>query len=207
MRVDPHRREVLRLGLLAGAAVALGCAGEPVDTDDPTLARSCEPPDPDLACAPTNDDIEGPFWIEGVPVRDVLVTAGEPGVRLRLEGVVRDGTCAAVSGAVVEIWHADADGAYDDSEDLRFRGQVATDAAGQYRFETIVPGRYLNGATYRPSHIHMKVHVAGEERLTTQVYFEGDPYLEADPWAEPARTVCLEDAVEGHAATFDLTLA
>jgi protocatechuate 3,4-dioxygenase beta subunit len=207
MRVDPHRREVLRLGLLAGAAVALGCAGEPVDTDDPTLARTCEPPEPDLACAPTNDDIEGPFWIEGVPVRDVLVGAGEPGVRLRLEGVVRDASCAAVSGAVVEIWHADADGAYDDSEDLRFRGQVATDAAGQYRFETIVPGRYLNGATYRPSHVHMKVHVGGAERLTTQVYFEGDPYLEADPWAESARTVCLEEAAEGHAATFDVTLA
>ena len=33
---------------------------------------------------------------------------------------------------------------------------------------------------YRPSHFHVKVWVDGIERLTTQLYFEGDPYFGVD---------------------------
>lgn len=33
---------------------------------------------------------------------------------------------------------------------------------------------------YRPGHIHFKVSADGFRPLTTQVYFEGDPYLDSD---------------------------
>ncbi len=48
------------------------------------------------------------------------------------------------------------------------------------------PGWYLNGPQYRPAHLHVKVWVRGVERLTTQLYFEGDPFNDADAWFNPA---------------------
>jgi len=42
-----------------------------------------------------------------------------------------------------------------------------------------VPGHYLDGAAFRPAHIHLKVAALGGD-LTTQLYFEGDPYNESD---------------------------
>jgi hypothetical protein len=42
------------------------------------------------------------------------------------------------------------------------------------------PGKYPNGSNYRPSHIHFKITPPGFDTLTTQLYFEGDPYIEGD---------------------------
>ena len=79
------------------------------------------------------------------------------------------------------VWHALEGLDYDLNGDV-FRGRLRTDAAGAYRIETTTPGRYLNGGVYRPAHIHVKVHANGRPSLTTQLYFPGDPYADADPW-------------------------
>ena len=55
---------------------------------------------------------------------------------------------------------------------------------GSYSFKTIIPGHYLNGSQYRPAHIHVTVTAAGHKSLTTQLYFEGDPYNSIDPFIE-----------------------
>jgi hypothetical protein len=47
-------------------------------------------------------------------------------------------------------------------------------------FETILPGKYLNGSQYRPSHIHFKITPPGFPTLITQLYFQGDPDIPAD---------------------------
>jgi hypothetical protein len=60
---------------------------------------------------------------------------------------------------------------------------VYSDANGLYAFETILPGAYLNGNQYRPKHIHFRVNKPGFPELITQLYFAGDPYIAADPWA------------------------
>jgi len=69
-------------------------------------------------------------------------------------------------------------------------------------------GRYLNGTEYRPAHIHLKVWVGGVERLTTQIYFEGDPYLESDLFVEDGLVIPLvEDGAGGLAGEFPIAIA
>ncbi|MEM6927391.1 MAG: dioxygenase, partial [Myxococcota bacterium] len=103
-------------------------------------------------------------------------------------------------------WHADPAGDYDGSADGKYRGQTRTDADGAYRFETLVPGRYLNGAQFRPAHVHVKVWVDGVERLTTQLYFANDPYNDVDPWFDPDRIVADLDDGDLVVGGFDLVV-
>ena len=73
-----------------------------------------------------------------------------------------------MAGAVIDLWQADPSGSYDNgSDEMRYRGKVSTDADGVYVFETLLPGRYLNGSVLRPMHIHIKVWVDGQERAYT----------------------------------------
>ncbi|MBW2737232.1 MAG: hypothetical protein JRH20_33055 [Deltaproteobacteria bacterium] len=69
---------------------------------------------------------------------------------------------------------------------------MRTASEGGYRLETIIPGHYLNGAQYRPAHIHVKVAGSNTTLLTTQLYFEGDPYNAIDPWILPPLIMALE---------------
>jgi protocatechuate 3,4-dioxygenase beta subunit len=79
-------------------------------------------------------------------------------------------TCRAIRNASVEIWHADASGAYSGvagNGGTWLRGIQRTNARGQVRFETILPGWYPG----RTPHIHTKVFVSGSEIHTGQVFF------------------------------------
>ncbi len=146
-------------------------------------------------CELSPEDIEGPFYRPGIPVGGDLDVHGDPGVVLRIEGRVLGEGCAPIENAVVELWHAtpvapggepgDENATYDASAEYRYYGQVATDAQGRYAFATLRPGWYLNGPQYRPAHLHVKVWVRGVERLTTQLYFEGDPFNDGDAWFNP----------------------
>ena len=71
------------------------------------------------------------------------------------------------------------------------------------------PGWYLNGRTFRPSHIHVKIYLGDTERLTTQLYFEGDPFIADDRWASeaPQRAVQLTRSDNGTlSGVFDFTV-
>ena len=136
------------------------------------------------ACDPTSDDILGPFYLPGSPNTTVIALPGEPGDRLYISGTVLSNDCLTpVPGAMVEVWQANDAGAYDTSPAFLLRGTMYTDASGYYAFESIIPGAYLNGSQYRPKHIHYKVSAPGFPTLITQLYFECDPYIPADPWA------------------------
>ena len=52
--------------------------------------------------------------------------------------------------------------------------------SSEYVFESIKPGLYLNGSTYRPSHIHFRITPPGFSVLITQLYFQGDPHIPTD---------------------------
>jgi protocatechuate 3,4-dioxygenase beta subunit len=152
---------------------------------------------------------EGPYYLAGAPVRTTLVEPGMAGARLSLTGRVlgRAAGCAPLAGATVDFWQADASGAYD-ANGYTLRGVFVADSVGQYRVETILPGRYLNGATYRPRHLHVKVGAAGRATLTTQLYFEGDPYNAVDAYVLPSLTMPLDgDDADGYRARFDFVLA
>lgn len=138
-------------------------------------------------CDPTTDDILGPYYLAGSPVTTLVALPNEPGTRLFISGTVLSSDCITpVPGATIEVWQANDAAVYDTSPAFKLRATFQSDANGQYAFETIVPGAYLNGAQYRPKHIHFRVNKPGFPELITQLYFEGDPYIAADPWASQA---------------------
>ena len=136
-----------------------------------------------LDCEPTTTDILGPFFSEGAPETNSIIPDDYEGERLFLSGNLSSTDCdRAISNAVMDFWQADEHGGYD-NVGFNFRGKIITDENGNYSLETIIPGKYLNGSQYRPSHIHLKVQAEGYDELVTQIYFQGDESISADPWA------------------------
>lgn len=142
-------------------------------------------------CLLTPEQTEGPYYIEDEPVRR-RIGEGRPGLALLLLLRVQDATtCAPVPNAAIEIWHADASGAYSGfggaANDTFMRGQQVSNAIGRVRFRTIYPGWYRG----RTTHIHVKVHVGGDVVHTGQLYFPDDVtdavYAEAPYAARGAR--------------------
>jgi protocatechuate 3,4-dioxygenase beta subunit len=108
------------------------------------------------------------------------VTEGKPGVPLTLRlRVIEAGSCAAMRGARVDIWHCDARGLYsafpgqgdhrniDETSKTFLRGTQMTDAAGWAEFGTIYPGWYAGRAV----HIHFKVFTDERTVLVGQTFF------------------------------------
>jgi protocatechuate 3,4-dioxygenase beta subunit len=180
----------------------------PGDTSAPTDTAGADTGDGPRICSETPDNIEGPFWVRGVPVRSDLDLYGDTGPEMTISGQVTDLACTPIPGAIVEIWQANPDGEYDnDSAEKRYRGQLAADADGRYSFHTLKPGWYLNGPRYRPSHIHIKIWVEGRELKTTQLYFEGDPYIEGDAFVVDGLILPLSgDETSGFTGRFDFAV-
>ncbi len=186
--------QISRRGFLLGAGALLipaACGGTSVRADGllptPFVPDDDQPPGPfpidqrTTTCPATADNIEGPFYKEGAPSRATLVADKDRGERLALIGMVLDTRCKPIANATLDVWHADARGGYD-NDGWGMRGTLITDAQGRYSIRTLVPGRYLNGKRFRPAHIHVKVRAKGHDELTTQLYFDGDPYIEGDPF-------------------------
>ena len=118
-------------------------------------------------CTPgTLSQTEGPYYTPQTPRRANLLESSARGEPLVLEGLVLSLDCQPVAGAVVDIWHCDEEGRYD-NKGFRYRGHQYTDASGAYRFITIRPFRYPG----RTSHIHVKIKGKSTQLLTTQIYF------------------------------------
>ena len=123
---------------------------------------------------------EGPYYIAGEKVRRDI-TEGLPGAPLALRLTVLDAsTCKPIKGAAVDIWHASAGGKYSGEEAngtvgrTYLRGIQRTDAKGLALFKTVYPGWYPGRAV----HIHVKVHVGGDEVHTGQLFFR-DSFTDA----------------------------
>ena len=134
--------------------------------------------------SPTTSDILGPFYRPGAPIRSNLLIPGAEGSILNLSGTIfdKDGTTPQ-SNTLVEIWHANAKGEYDNtSSDYHYRGAIKTDQSGNYNFKTILPPPYkFDDIHYRPAHIHFRISSDKKQDLITQIYFQGDKYNEVDP--------------------------
>ena len=161
----------------------------------------------------TTDDILGPFYRKDAPTRTDLNVNNKTGTELKISGTVYGEDCTTpLNDAKIEIWHADDSGEYDNStDDFEFRGIVNSDSNGKYEFLTIVPGTYLNGDKNRPSHIHFKITASDHEELVTQLYFEGDPDIDSDPWASDKdaedRIITLNEDSDGNkSGIFDIKM-
>jgi protocatechuate 3,4-dioxygenase beta subunit len=132
---------------------------------------------------PTTTDILGPFYRPGAPFKTDLVQPGTKGELLHFSGTVFGKDGKAVKNALVEIWHCDETGTYDNTSDnYVYRASAKTPADGKYHFKTILPVPYAAGqTTIRPAHIHMRISGNNQTQdLVTQVYFKGDKYIDGD---------------------------
>jgi protocatechuate 3,4-dioxygenase beta subunit len=169
----------------------------------PTAAAQALPPTP--ACGddddPTPAQTEGPYYTPNTPERASLIEPGVTGTRLVVAGYVLTSDCKPVERALLDFWHADDGGAYDNSG-YRLRGHQFTDAQGRYQLETIVPGLY----TGRTRHIHVKVQAPNQPVLTTQLYFPGEAANARDSIFNSALVVSMQDAADGKDAAFTFVL-
>lgn len=128
------------------------------------------------------------------------------GERIRVEGVVTDGTGSPVKDVMLEVWQANADGIYahpehDGSVEEGFRGwgRVITDfETGAWCFDTVKPGAVTgrNGLMMAP-HISLWIVARGiNVGLNTRLYFEdeaaanaADPVLNVIEWERRRATL------------------
>jgi protocatechuate 3,4-dioxygenase beta subunit len=201
------RRDLLRYGI--GSFLIAACGGSGHAAPTPQVDDGDDAPPADAfggSCGATADNIEGPFYKPGAPHRAVLAGPRDAGERLVLTGTVRDTRCAPLAHALLDVWHADARGGYD-NDGWGMRGRLRTDAHGRWKISTIVPGRYLNGRRYRPTHVHVKLRAANHRALTTQLYFAGDPYNDGDDFIVPSLIMQHAKHRDVRRARFDFVLA
>ncbi len=145
-----------------------------------------------VAAMPTPPNALGPFYPEQKPAdsdADLTIVGGRTqraaGTILYASGRVLDAGGRPLLRAELEIWQVNAFGRYHhprDSDssgafDPNFQGygRLVTDAEGRYRIKTIKPPPYSG----RTAHLHFNV-ASGRTRLTTQMFFEGEPGNERD---------------------------
>lgn len=169
----------------------------------------------------TEDNILGPYFRKGAPYRAKITPIGEQGTPLLVTGRVWSiQTRKPLSGAVLEIWHANDKGRYDNDDSSHppatdsfvNRARLITDENGRYEFESIHPGRYrISDTAWRPAHVHYMVAYPNHKTLITQLYFAGDPYNEKDQFIKQSliRTPQKEtsNSVAYESVNFDIVLA
>lgn len=157
------------------AAFSITACGSVLKKENNSFEGDCE----------TTNDILGPFYRDKAPKRSDLTFSGLEGTRIKLTGSVFTSDCTTpLENAMVEIWHCNSKGEYDnDSDKYLHRALWHTNEKGEYSFQTILPGKYLNGKLFRPSHIHYRVTADNHKELVSQIYFKGDPHITEDPWA------------------------
>ena len=174
------RRQFLKNTSLSLLSVAVYPNITQAENSESTLVNK----DSVLNCINSTEDAygQGPFYTSNAPTiqNNQLANINEPGVRIIISGQVYNLECSEViPNTEIDIWHANNAGEYDNIG-YNLRGKTITNSQGFYIFESIKPGLYLNGSTYRPSHIHFKITPPGFNTLITQLYFQGDPYIPTD---------------------------
>ena len=189
---DPTRRRLLAARALA--ASGLGFVLERAFAQQLPPTPACHDGD-----EPTIRQTEGPYFKPSSPQRADLVEPNSKGRLVELSGQVLTRACRPVGRALVDLWHADEWGEYD-NKGFRYRGHLFSDAEGRYRFRTILPALYPG----RTRHYHVKVQAPQQGVLTTQLYFPDEPGNRRDGLFR--RELVMKMAGDGLAARFDFVL-
>jgi protocatechuate 3,4-dioxygenase beta subunit len=115
-----------------------------------------------------------------------------------MRGQVTDSRGSPIANALIEVWQTAPNQLYDVQDENQpsghLRGSFRTDAAGSYRFHTIMPVSYpipndgpagqllaaLGRHPFRPVHVHFMISAPGYRKLITHLFFDGDKYLDSD---------------------------
>ncbi|RDC64274.1 dioxygenase family protein [Adhaeribacter pallidiroseus] len=150
---------------------------------------------------PTPSQTEGPYFKPESPERRSFMTGSITGTKLIVSGQVLNTNCQPVAKALLDWWHADDAGNYDNTG-FKLRGHQYTDQKGNFYLETIVPGLYPG----RTRHLHVKVQAPGQQVLTTQLYFPNEAKNTQDGIFNQALTMHIKSAPDKLKAHFDFVL-
>ena len=149
----------------------------------------------------TPNTLAGPFYRDDVPEMPLgaNISRDRKGEPLEVTGRITALGGDRIGGAVVEVWHANADGLYENQEpdrqpEFNLRGRFRADGMGRFNFLTIKPKGYalpsdgpvgrlmtaLGLQLDRPAHIHFRVSADGYETLTTHIFDRADPAIGRD---------------------------
>jgi protocatechuate 3,4-dioxygenase beta subunit len=158
------------------------------------------------ACGDLDDltppQTEGPYFTPNSPEKRDFTKDAPGGEKIMIAGYVLTRSCQPVAKVLVELWHADESGTYDNSG-YKLRGHQFTDADGRWWFSTIVPGLYPG----RTRHYHLKVQRPGAQILTTQLYFPDETGNERDRIFDPALLLNIAMTDDGKFGRYDFIVA
>jgi protocatechuate 3,4-dioxygenase beta subunit len=180
-----HFLKSLLMGAASAPALLSACGKDdvtPSTTTTTTTSTGTTTTTGSGSCTVAPTETEGPFPTH-TPSSYVRsdITDGRTGYKLTVNITVTSSasSCAALGGALVDIWHCDAQGNYSEYggtgmqstnyTSVHFlRGRQTTDSAGLVTFTSIFPGWYSGRAT----HIHVHVYNAsGTSLKVTQIAF------------------------------------
>jgi len=168
-RPEWSRRDVLRECLAGGVLLAAAGWSEQDILAAWLGAQADRPPTPHVEM--------GPFYKKRAPATTMLRAAGDAGMALSVSGRVITTHGEPVRDARIEIWQANDGGLYD-LDGYRFRALLSPTRAGDYAFESIIPGHYPARVA---RHVHYLVTAPGHKALSTQLYFATDEVFEGNP--------------------------
>jgi protocatechuate 3,4-dioxygenase beta subunit len=176
-----HFLKSLLVGAVSAPALLTAC-GKDSEEVTPSTSGTGTTGTGSGSCSVAPTETEGPFPTKA-PASYVRsdITDGRTGYPLTVKINVTNtnASCAALAGALVDIWHCDRDGNYSEYggsgmqstnyTSVHFlRGRQVTNSSGQVTFTSIFPGWYSGRAT----HIHVHVYSAsGQSLKVTQIAF------------------------------------
>ena len=170
----------------------------------------------------SDSTVLGPFYAghqRELAQGDSILLREEASEPLVMSGRVTDPEGQPVADALIEVWQTAPNQLYDvqdsDQPEGHLRASFRTDAAGAYRFRTIMPVSYpipddgpagqllaaMGRHPFRPAHIHFMISAPGYRTLVTHLFFEGDEYLESDAVFGVKPSLVVRPELEGRLST------
>jgi protocatechuate 3,4-dioxygenase beta subunit len=143
----------------------------------------------------------GPFYRADAPWIEMggdICRQRDMGTPALISGRVLSIDGSPVRDAVLDIWQVPANGMYENTdpsqEEFNCRGRLRAAHDGGYRFWTVKPvpypipkdgpaGLILNAAqrhNMRAAHVHVIVEAPGHEKVISELFVSGDPYIGSD---------------------------